>query len=93
MSLGFFLFNFSSFLQEVVEITILTKLSDDVHVVGSLVDIVKFDDVEMVDFLHDLDLGLDVFHVVAVGEEPFVDHFHGYFLSALDYFAQVHVRV
>lgn len=49
-----------------LEIASLTVLSDDIAVIGGVLDINKFDDVLMVQFLHDVDLiieQVDVGHV------------------------------
>ena len=64
--LGLTFWDFPSPLQQPMQISILAKLGNDVHVVGSLVDIVQFDDVLMADLLHYVDLGLDVLDVVGI---------------------------
>lgn len=67
--------------EEVVEITVLAELSDDIHVVGGLVDIVQLDNVVVTDHLHDVDFGLDVLEVVGVQEQLLIDHLHCYTLT------------
>lgn len=49
-----------------VEVAIFAELSDDVHVVGGLVDVVQFHNVLMAHHFHDVDLRLDVLEVVGV---------------------------
>ena len=91
--LGFFFLNLPLLLKERVEISIFTELSNDVHVVGGLVDVIKLDDIGVVHFLHDFDFGLDVLDVVAVGEKALIDDFNCHFLPGLDYSAHVYVGV
>lgn len=80
-------------LQQFEEIAIVAELSDYVHVIGSLVDIVESYDVVVADLLHDVDLGLDVFDVVGIGEDLLVDHLHRYWVGALDVPSQIDHRV
>ena len=58
------------------QISALAEFSDDVHIVVGLVDIEQLDDILMFEFLHDLDLIVDVFEVVLVGEDTFFNHLH-----------------
>lgn len=78
--LGLILRNLPPLLQHPMQITILAELSNNVHVISSLVDIVEPDDVLVVDLLHDIYLGLDVFDVVGIGEDLFVNHFDCHWL-------------
>lgn len=55
-------------LEVVIEVALLAKLGDDVHVVGGLVDVVQFDYVFVGDLLHDVDFRLDVLQVVGIHE-------------------------
>ena len=57
---------FVFFFEIVVKVTIFTEFSNNVHVVGSLINIMEFDDVLVVDHFHDIDLGLNIFEVVGV---------------------------
>jgi len=49
-----------------IEIAIFTKLSNNVHIIGSLIDIMKFDNIIMIDHFHDINLGLDILQVVSI---------------------------
>jgi hypothetical protein len=93
VSLGFFFLNFFLLLQKGVEISIFTKLSDDVHVVRGLIDVIKFDNVGMIDFLHDLDFRLDVLHIVPACEETFIDDLNSNFFCCLNDSAHVDISV
>lgn len=55
-ALGLSLWYLLPSLEKFEEIAVLTELSDDVHVIGGLVDIVESDDVVVADLLHDVDL-------------------------------------
>lgn len=57
---------FSFFHEEMIEIPILTKLCNNVHIIGSLIDIMEFDNIIMMDHFHDVYLGLDIFQVVGI---------------------------
>ncbi len=50
---GLCLIDFFFLLEEVVEVSILAKFGNDVHIVGGLVDVIKLDDVSVVNFFHD----------------------------------------
>lgn len=65
----------------------MTQLCDNVHIVGGLVDVIQLDNVLVTDFFHDVDLGLDVLHVVGVGKYPLVDYFDCHLFVGLDMFA------
>ena len=90
---GLFLLNFAFLLQKVVKVTIFAEFGNDVHVVGGLVDIKEFDDVSVVYLFHDFYFRLNIFDVVAVGEESFVDDFDCNFFSGLDDFSHIDVGV
>ena len=40
------------------------ELHDEIHLLGFVVDLIELDDVGVLDHLHDLDLALDVVHVL-----------------------------
>ncbi len=56
VALGFLLWDFFLLVEHLKEITVVAKLSDDIHVIGSLVDVEELNDVGVGDFLHDVDL-------------------------------------
>ena len=60
-------------LQQPMQIAILAELSNDIHIVSSLVDIVEPNDVLVADLLHYVDLRLNVFDVVGIREYFLVD--------------------
>lgn len=76
-----------------IEISILAYFGDDVHVVGSLVDIIKIDNIGVIDFLHDFDLGLNVFKIVAIGEQSLINDLDGYFFSSLNNFSLINISI
>lgn len=55
---GFLLRQLLSLLECILKISFVAKLSDDVAIIGSVVDIVAFEDVWMIQFLQGLDLTL-----------------------------------
>ena len=61
-----------SFRFEVVMKIIVTKLSDNVHIIVSLEDIVKLYDVFMVNFFHYVDFWVQILVVKGTGESSFV---------------------
>jgi hypothetical protein len=85
--------DFLFFLKERIKVTIFTQFSNDVHIVGGLVDIKEFNNVGMINFFHDLDFGLDVFDVVRVGKEAFINDFDSNILASLNDAAFVDVGV
>lgn len=91
--LGLRLWDLLSSLQQFEEVAILAELGDDVHIVGGLVDIMEADDVVVADLLHDVDLGLDVFDVVGIGEDFLVDYLDRHWVGGLDRTAQIHHRI
>lgn len=56
IALGILLWDFFLLVEHLKEITVVAKLSDDIHVIGSLVDVEELNDVGVGDFLHDVDL-------------------------------------
>lgn len=64
-----FLFDKSS------KITFLTELSNNVHIVAGLINIHKFDNILMVNFLHDIYFRLNWFNIVIIGEYFLIDNF------------------
>lgn len=60
-------------LQQFEEISILAKLGHNVHIIGSLIYVIQFDNILMANLLHDVDLRLDILDVVCIGEYLFVD--------------------
>ena len=85
---GLLLGQFPPLLQKVEHI-IVAELSDDIHVVGGLVDVVELHDIAVLHLLHDLDLGVQVLEVEAAREEALVDHLHRHWLPALDHLPPV----
>ena len=53
----------------------------------------QLDYVFVVDLFHDFNFGLNVFQVVGVEEELFIDYFNGYFLGGSNYFAFINYGV
>lgn len=56
IALGILLWDFFLLVEHLKEITVVAKFSDDIHVIGSLVDVEELNDVGVGDFLHDVDL-------------------------------------
>ena len=75
-------------LQIVAEIMV-AHLRDNVHIVAGLIDVMQFDNVFMTDLLHNIDLGMQIFKVEGIGEDPLVDHLHSNRLTRGDGFAFV----
>ena len=74
-----FMFRNSFLLSEQFEnISILTKFCNNVHVICSLIDIEEMHDILMGYFFHDLYFRLNVFDVISVGEDLFVDDLDSY---------------
>ena len=59
---GFFSF------KKMVKILVSTKFSDNIHVVSSLINIMKLDYVLVIDHFHDIYFGLDILEIVRVKE-------------------------
>ena len=72
----FSLTQFSLLLQIVPEITLLAKLSDDVHIITGLVDIQQSYDILILQSLHDFYFTVDVLEVVLISEDALVDDLH-----------------
>ncbi len=70
---GLALRQFSALLEVVPEVALFAKLSDDVHVVAGLVHVQQSHDVLVLQFLHYLDLAVNVLQVVLVREDSLVD--------------------
>ncbi len=51
-----------------MKIFISTKFSDNIHVVSGLINVMKLDYVLMVDHLHDIYFGLDIFEIESIEE-------------------------
>ena len=80
-------------LEEVHEITLLTELRDDIHVIRGLVDVEQFDDVPVLHLLHYLDLTLNVLEVVVISEDLLIDDFDCHRFVVDDEPTQIHLGV
>jgi len=69
------LWNFVSKSQVIFEITFLTIFRHKINIVGRLIDIIKRNNVFMLDLFHDFDLRLNSFKVIGVGEKFLIDDF------------------
>ena len=83
----------STYSEIVKKVASITELSDDIHVIGGLIDVEESDDVLMVDLFHDLDFGLDVLQVVGIQKQFLIDYLHRHFLPGLDYLSLVYCGV
>lgn len=88
-----FLLDFTFFLQKAIKITIFAKFSDDVHIVSSLIDVVEFYNVWMIDFFHNFNFWLNVFNIVAVSKKSLVNNFDCNFLPSLNNFSFVDISI
>jgi hypothetical protein len=79
--------------QKAHKVAFFAKLSDDIHVIGGLVDIEELDNIPVFDFLHYLYFGLDVLEVVVIGENLLIDDLDGHRLIICYAPAQVHLGV
>lgn len=64
-----------------MKIAILAKLSNNVHVICSLIDVIQFDYILMANFLHYVYLRLDVFDIIGIGEYLLVYDLYCYWLT------------
>lgn len=77
----------------VSQIPIPAELSNNVHIIICLIHIQQFDNIFVVHFLHDVNFGLDRFHIVVVGEYFLIDYLHRSGNVILDATAQVYSGV
>ena len=71
----------------------MAELSDNIHVIECLIDIIELDYVLMRDLFHNIDFRLYVFDVIGIGEDLLVDDLYCNRLRGLDLFAKVNVGV
>jgi hypothetical protein len=72
----------------VVEV-VIAYLSDDIHVVIGLKDVVEVDYILMANFLHDFYLRVEVFQIEIASEYSLVYDFDCNWLARLDHFPPV----
>jgi len=60
------------------EISTWALLHDQIHIIISLEDIHQFDDILVLHLFHDIDLTVDIFEIVLIGEDSFLDDFDCY---------------
>ena len=84
---------FMFFFKVVVEIPIFAEFSNNIHVIGGLVDVVEFNDVVVVDHFHDINLGLNIFEVVGIEEDFLINDFDGHISPSFNGLAQIHGSV
>ena len=74
---------FLSLFEQVFEVSLVAKLSDDVAIIGGAEDVVALEDVGVVESLECLDLSLEHLLLGLALDGADVDHLDGYFLLGL----------
>ena len=79
---SFLLWKLFSFLQQILEIPFITKLCDNIAIISSAVDVVTFDNIDVINFFERVDLPLEHLSCGPIFYRSQVNYFDGNLISS-----------